>query len=407
MVMLSNSIIHDALVQSLSCDQGKPHLEVYDSELRGFYVDVLASGRKSYRLRYRFEKKLRITTLGDARYMNAQEARELAHTILRQAKQGKDPLAVASSALGPTVQEFFLDKYMPYVKSYKRSWQSDLSMINNHIVKRCGKLRMGVASPADIAIFLEGMKQSGYAAGTCNRALVLMRYGFELAIRWGEPEILKNPLKEIKNLRNDNRIERYLTLEQTGLLASAVEQSENKMLRFIVLFLIFTGARKREVLDSRWQDIDWDKRSWRIPKTKSGKVRHVPLSSGAIELLETLKEMTLKRENSGAAPAPAQAKGFHLLAGRAIFVNEKTNKPFVSFFYSWNTARIAAGLPQLRVHDLRHSFASFLVNAGRSLYEVQELLGHADIRTTSRYAHLSRERLIAAVEFVPQITIAK
>ena len=92
-----------------------------------------------------------------------------------------------------------------------------------------------------------------------------------------------------------------------------------------------------------------------------------------------------------------------LLAG----TNEKTNKPFVSFFYSWNTARIAAGLPQLRVHDLRHSFASFLVNAGRSLYEVQELLGHADIRTTSRYAHLSRERLIAAVEFVPQITIAK
>jgi integrase len=405
--MLSNSIIHDALVKSLSCDQGKPHLEVYDSELRGFYVDVLASGRKSYRLRYRFEKKLRITTLGDARYMNAQEARELAHAILRQAKQGKDPLAVASSALGPTVQEFFLEKYMPYVKSYKRSWQTDLSMINNHIVKRCGKLRMGSATPADIAIFLDGMKQSGFAAGTINRALVLMRYGFELAIRWGEPGVLKNPLKEIKNLRDDNRIERYLTIEQTGLLASAVEQSENKMLRFIVLFLIFTGARKREALDARWQDIDWDKRSWRIPKTKSGKIRHVPLSSGAMELLETLKGMALKRESSGATAAPGQAKGFHLLAGRAIFVNEKTNKPFVSFFYSWNTARIAVGLPQLRVHDLRHSFASFLVNAGRSLNEVQELLGHADIRTTSRYAHLSRERLIAAVEFVPQITIAK
>ena len=86
-------------------------------------------------------------------------------------------------------------------------------------------------------------------------------------------------------------------------------------------------------------------------------------------------------------------------------MNEKTGKPFVSFFYSWNTARNVAGLPQLRVHDLCHSFASFLVNAGRSLYEVQELLGHSDIRTTSRYAHLSRERLIAAVEFVPQITL--
>ncbi len=405
--MLSNSIIHDALVQSLSCDQGKPHFEVYDAELKGFYVDVLASGRKSYRLRYRFEKKLRVTTLGDARFMNSQEARELAHAILRQAKQGKDPLVVASSALGPSVAEFFLEKYMPYVKSYKRSWQTDLSMINNHIVPKCGKLRMGTSTPADIAIFLEGMKQSGYAAGTINRALVLMRYGFELAIRWGEPEILRNPLKEIKNLRDDNRIERYLTLEQTGLLASAVEQSENKMLRFIVLFLIFTGARKREGLDARWQDIDWDKRSWRIPKTKSGKVRHVPLSSGAMELLHSLKEMACKSEISSSPAASVQAKTFLLLADRAIFVNDKTNKPFTSFFYSWNTARNLAGLPQLRVHDLRHSFASFLVNAGRSLYEVQELLGHADIRTTSRYAHLSRERLIAAVEFVPQITIAK
>lgn len=73
----------------------------------------------------------------------------------------------------------------------------------------------------------------------------------------------------------------------------------------------------------------------------------------------------------------------------------------MSFFYSWDMARKRAGLPEWRVHDLRHSFASFLVNAGRSLYEVQELLGHADIRTTSRYAHLSRERLFAAVEAVP------
>jgi site-specific recombinase XerD len=88
-------------------------------------------------------------------------------------------------------------------------------------------------------------------------------------------------------------------------------------------------------------------------------------------------------------------------ARRHIFANPKTGLPYVSFFYSWDAARKRAGLPDLRVHDLRHSFASFLVNAGRSLYEVQELLGHADIRTTSRYAHLSRERLFEAVESVP------
>jgi site-specific recombinase XerD len=86
-----------------------------------------------------------------------------------------------------------------------------------------------------------------------------------------------------------------------------------------------------------------------------------------------------------------------------IFANPKTSKPYVSIFYSWNTARQLANLPDLRIHDLRHSFASFLVNAGRSLYEVQELLGHADIRTTSRYAHLNRERLVGAVACVPRV----
>ena len=88
---------------------------------------------------------------------------------------------------------------------------------------------------------------------------------------------------------------------------------------------------------------------------------------------------------------------------RPIFANPKTGLPYVTFYYSWDAARKRAGLPNLRVHDLRHSFASFLVNAGRSLYEVQELLGHADIRTTSRYAHLSRERLFDAVESVPAL----
>ena len=89
-----------------------------------------------------------------------------------------------------------------------------------------------------------------------------------------------------------------------------------------------------------------------------------------------------------------------------IFANEKTGLPSMNIFYSWDMARKRAGLGYLRIHDLRHSFASFLVNAGRSLYEVQELLGHADSRTTTRYAHLSRERLREAVEVVPRVYVS-
>ena len=386
---MPNLLLNDLYISEIGCPTDKPHLEVFDSELRGFYVDVLASGRKSFRLRYRFEKKLRVVTLGDTRMFTTEEARAMALGLLKQSKQGIDPQAPAISDVGPLLKDFFLEKYMPYIKSYKRSWATDESMIRNHLVPKIGSFYMGRITPPDIAVFLQRMKFEEYASGTCNRALVLLRFGFALAMRWKVPGVVGNPVQEIKNIKDDNKIERYLTEQQTVTLLEAVRQSESEMLQYIVLFLIYTGARKREVLDARWRDIDFSQRSWRIPKTKSGKIRHIPLSTGAMKVLEHLRQ----RFRNG------------LFNEQAIFANPKTGEPFVSFFYSWNNARIRAGLPEFRIHDLRHSFASHLVNAGRSLYEVQELLGHADIKTTSRYAHLSRERLVAAVEVVPFIEI--
>jgi len=382
-------LLTDLYISAIKCPEEKPHWEVFDSELRGFYLDVMMSGRKSFRLRYRFDKKLRVVTLGDSQTLTADEARHLALKLLKQVKQGVNPQAPPLNDAGPTVEEFFLKKYLPYVKSYKRSWNTDLSMIRNHLVPKLGAFHMGHMSPPDVAVFVEQMKSQNYASGTCNRALVLLRFGFELALRWKTPGIDSNPVKEIKNIKDDNKIERYLTESQTMALLREVRQSDSEMLQYIVLFLIYTGARKREVLDARWRDIDWAQRSWRIPKTKSGKIRHIPLSSGAMKVLDHLR-LRIR-------------EGF--VDEQAIFANPKTGAPFVSFFFSWNNARIRAGLPDFRIHDLRHSFASYLVNAGRSLYEVQELLGHADIKTTSRYAHLSRERLVAAVEAVPQIEI--
>ena len=206
-------------------------------------------------------------------------------------------------------------------------------------------------------------------------------------MRWRVEGVESNPLKEIKNLRDDYKIERYLTPAQAAALIKAVQVSDNPVLQYVVPFLIYTGARKREALDARWQEIDWQKRLWSIAKTKSGKVRHVPLSDAALALLMRVKASASMLQSESAF----------------IFPNPQTNRPYVSIYYSWNTARKQAGLPDLRVHDLRHSFASFLVNAGRSLYEVQELLGHADIKTTSRYAHLSRERLFDAVASIQSL----
>lgn len=133
-----------------------------------------------------------------------------------------------------------------------------------------------------------------------------------------------------------------------------------------------TGARKREVLDATWQDFDLTRMLWTIPVTKAGKPRHVPISDAVVTLLNEIP----KTPNIN-----------------FLFPNPKTGQPFISIFYSWDTARNEAGLADVRIHDLRHSFASFLVNAGRSLYEVQKLLGHTQIKTTQRYAHLTHDTL--------------
>ncbi|MBD8049700.1 site-specific integrase [Limnohabitans radicicola] len=376
--------LSEAVVQQLICPPQRSHFEVYDLQIRGLYVDVQRSGRMAYRLRYSQDGVKRHMTLGDARLITLDEARQEARARLRQLRASSDPERNLLDVNALSVEEFFVDQYLPYVKTYKRSWGTDESMIRNHILPQLGAQAMAAVRAPDIARMVQSMKEKDFAPGTINRMLVLLRYGYKLALRWKVEGLEVNPAQDLKNIKNDNKIERYLTPEQTVALMAAVRESENPALQNIVPFLIYTGARKREALDARWADIDWQQSSWKIPKTKSGKIRHVPLSTGALELLGRMR-----------AWSGLKAPGSDLL-----FPNPRTGLPFVSIYYSWDTARKQAGVPELRIHDLRHSFASFLVNAGRSLYEVQELLGHADIRTTSRYAHLKRDRLMEAVQVI-------
>jgi integrase len=370
--------------------------------MKGFYVDVLLNGRMSYRVRYFEDGKKKCATIGNARVISTDEARSIAREILHKVSLGINPkLAMRSGHISSirktqnllNFSEFFETKYLPFVKGYKRSWKCDVTLINNHINPALGHCLLVDITPGDMARVIHGMQLKKYAAGTCNRVLVLMRYAYALALKWHEAGITYNPAKDLPNLNQDNKLERFLSTEEATQLMSCVRLSDNSMLQSIVPFLIYTGARKREVLDAKWVDIDWQEKSWRIPFTKSGKVRHVPLSKGALEILLILKDSTKQIEVKRDAPT----------IGEWIFPNPKTLKPYVSIFYSWDTARKLANMPELRIHDLRHSFASFLVNAGRSLYEVQELLGHADIRTTSRSAHLNRERLVGAVACVPRV----
>jgi integrase len=289
---------------------------------------------------------------------------------------GEDPLEQKQiSRTVPTFAAFIEEQYMPYIKSYKRSWTTDVSLLKNHLLPRFGKRYLDEITRQDIVKMHADRKASGAAAGSANRLLIMMRYIYNLTLRWEVPGIKSNPCKGVPLMEENNKMERYLSVEEAQRLYESVCQSENTMLKYIVPMLILTGARKREVLDAKWTDFDLSRRAWRIPITKSGRARHVPLSDGALTLLATMPQ------KSGCEWA---------------FANPETGKPYVSIFYAWNTARKSVGLSDVRMHDLRHSFASLLINSGRPLYEVQHILGHTQVKTTQRYAHLSQDTLLAA-----------
>jgi len=374
------------ITNTLICPSTSRRVDAYDTKTKGLLLEVRPTGGKTYYLRYVDERgRARQIKLADHRDVTLQQARNLADTKRNQIAMGLDPHEQKTTHKSvPTLDEFFADRYLPFVKGYKRSWDCDESLYRNHIRPLFGKQYMDEITKADIIAMHHERRKSGAAAASANRLVILLRYMFNLAIKWEIAGVVKNPAKDVKQFDDVNKRERYLSTQETQQLSQAVTQSDNTMLKHIVAMLILTGARKREVLDAQWEHIDLVQRRWFIPITKTGKPRYVPLSDGVLTLLQNV---------------PRTVSSY-------IFANPKTRLPYVSIFYSWDTARKQAGLAQVRIHDLRHSFASFMVNNGRSLYEVQHLLGHTQIRTTQRYAHLSQETLLNASNAVSN-TIAR
>ena len=145
----------------------------------------------------------------------------------------------------------------------------------------------------------------------------------------------------------------------------------------IAMFLLSTGARMNEVLSAKWSQINRETRTWKIPalNSKSKKLRSVPLNDSALDIISQLDTED---------------------AFEYLFVNRVTGNPYTNIHKAWGKIRDQAGLPQLRIHDLRHMYASFLVNSGRTLYEVQQILGHSTSKVTERYCSLSTATLQAA-----------
>jgi integrase len=373
-------------VKSATCPGGVKKVDFFDSAQRGFMLEVRRSGGKTYYQRYTDERgRERQFKIGPADVLSLSAARRKARTVAAEALIGTDPQdRRAEMRTIPTLGELVRDRYLPHVKSYKRSWCTDETMLRVHILPVLGAQYVDLIRAEPIAALVERMRDQGYATGTTNRVVIVLRHIFNLAKKWRVPGGTENPTTGI-NLAPDVNRERFLSIDEAQRLIASIEHDENQVAAKAIMLLLLTGARRNEITHARWEYLDWEKQTLLVPVSKSGKPRSIALNAAAIELLRSIFRDS---RSSFILPSPV------------------TGQPSASLFFPWQRIRKRAGLPDLRLHDLRHSFASFLVNNGVSLYVVQGLLGHANTRYTQRYAHLTADTLRDAAETVGTVIAA-
>jgi integrase len=249
------------------------------------------------------------------------------------------------------------------------------------VLPAIGSLAADEVTTEAISALLESMREAGYSSGTTNRALVLVRYLYNLGRKWKVPGMKDNPTLGLSTAPDVQR-DRFLTPEETQRLIAAIDADENRTAARAIMLLLLTGARRNEITQAKWDYVNWQKRTLLVPLSKSGKPRAIALNAQALELLRSIPRID---------------------GNPYIFPSEITGRPSPSLYFPWDRIRERAGLYSVRLHDLRHSFASFLVNQGISLYVVQGLLGHSHARTTQRYAHLAQETLLDAAQVVGAI----
>ena len=370
-----------AFVKRAKCQNGKTKEEYYDKELTGFILEVRSSGAKSFNLRTTVNKKRISRKVGDAKVMDIEVARIKALKLKRALEEQKDILLGKSAksenkASTPTLGSFYEAYYLPHIKKHIKSYATNISVFKNHILPKFAKTPMNMIKKQDVMqLHCDMVQKKRLAKATANKVLIFLSSAYNVALEYEVEGVSQNPTKGIKEYKLNNQRQRYLTKEEAQRLLDAINQTEQNIhLKYIVPMLILTGARKGEVLRARYEDFNLNQLTWTIPISKSGKKRILPITPQLLELYNSIPKTN----------------------GEYLFASPVTGKPYVSIYNSWNSARTRAGLKDLRMHDLRHSFASALVNNGRSLYEVQILLGHSTSKMTQRYAHLSNESLMNA-----------
>lgn len=342
----------------------------YDDELSGFGLRVTKAGNKAFILNYHINKRERRFTIGSYPTWSAGAARDEAKRLRRQIDQGEDPLEIRNERrAAPDVAELWIEYQKIHLPTLSPKSQVDQTgMWNNFILPSLKAVQ--VRELTSIHIDRLHAKVSETGATRANRVLEVLRKALNLAIRWQWIE--KNAADGFRRNAEHSR-ERYLTVEEYDRVYKALDRMPNQSAANAIRLLILTGARRGEVLGLEWPDLDLGLGIWTVPphKNKTRTKKRLPLSDKASLLLQAMKE--------GAT-------------SNLVFptVNDT---PLPDINRPWRWLCDETKLKSLRVHDLRHSFASILVSSGETLETIGKLLGHKQHQTTMRYAHLMDDPL--------------
>jgi integrase len=396
------AFISSRLITTLKAD-AKPY-EVRDSKLKGFLLRVQPSGAKSYIVEYGRGKRI---TLGSVEVLTPAQARDRAVEILADVVKGTDPQAVKRAAKVSDFKSYVQQEYGPWVVAHRKDGSATLARLKACFFEELGSKKLVEINPWIMDKWRSTRIKDGLSKATVNRDLTALKACLAKAVEWGFLEA--HPLAKLKPSKLDQGAKpRFLAEGEETRLRAALDARENRIrqerhnanewrrerdyellpdldgtfadhLKPMVLLSINTGLRQGELFGLTWENVDLDRAYLTVEggNAKSGKTRHIPLNGEATAVLVAW-----------------QAKSSE---PRGLVFPSQDGKPFDNVQKAWTAVLDAAGIKAFRWHDLRHHFASRLVMAGVDLNTVRELLGHADIKMTLRYAHLAPEHKAAAV----------
>ena len=348
----------------------------WDAALPGFGVRIYPNGRKAFVLSYRALGRKRLMTLGTYGILTLDQARDQARLQLASVIDGSDPLDKRKQAAqGKTIKDLGVAYLERHAKTHKKSWKEDERRINRYVLPIWGSLKVIAVKRADVAALHGKLGQATpYEA---NRVLELLAKMFSLARRWGYlDENAANPAKDIDRFKERKR-DRWVTHKELPQLVQAIDLERNMYAKAALWLYLLTGVRRAELLKVRWEDIDLDRRELRLPETKAGRVHYVPLSEAALSVLRRL---------------PRIEGNPYLLPGHVH------GRPLVNIDKPWRRVRKAAGIEDVRLHDLRRTVGSWLAQAGNSLHLIGKVLNHSNPSTTAIYARFGQDQVRQALE---------